>query len=234
MLMTPLPRWVLLASLLASVGAHPGEHACVRLCLAAKRMSGTARGCHDHRRLVLQSSGGRLPSHQQLFSLCLNPCGEPGSPNSRQFDSSVTCRVYRQSLIRDHGCHCDWKTGDGRHLEADLENLLQDVDHHPLRRSSILDPLKKGVDDRVLVPADPADRWKSIVPFENKMQLVEDNAVDRLGIRERLGTGGTFDSSPEKQDAADTAESPVDWDLWCMAQCDNGRGGSACNCDLIP
>ncbi|XP_078053358.1 uncharacterized protein LOC144478881 [Augochlora pura] len=232
--MTPLPRWVLLALLLAGVGAHPGEHACVRLCLAAKRISGTARGCHEHRRLVLQSSGGRLPSHQQLFSLCLNPCGEPGSPNSRQFDSSVICRDYRQSLIRDYDCHCDRKTKNRRDLEADAENLLQDVDRHSQRRSSILDLLAKGVDDRVLVPADPVDYWRSIVPSKDKMQLAKENGEDHLGIRARLDPKETFNLSQENPDAADSAESPVDWDLWCIAQCDNGRGGSACNCDLIP
>ncbi|KAI4500501.1 hypothetical protein M0802_004463 [Mischocyttarus mexicanus] len=26
----------------------------------------------------------------------------------------------------------------------------------------------------------------------------------------------------------------IDWDLWCMAQCDIGHGGSACECDIIP
>ncbi|XP_076647977.1 uncharacterized protein LOC143356297 [Halictus rubicundus] len=228
--MTPLPRWVLLASLLAGVGAHPIEHACVRLCVAQKMITGAARGCHDYRRFVLQSSGGRLPSQQQLFSLCLIPCGEPGSPNSPQYDSSVTCRVFRRSLIRDHGCHCDWKTGrvleDDRIIDA---ILLQDVDHHSLRRSFSPNVLEKGGQ----VPVDPLNDWKS-TPLEDKMKLADDYEEDRLGIRERLDPKGTFNLSPESPDASESVDSPVDWDLWCMAQCDNGHGGSACNCDLIP
>ncbi|XP_076284745.1 uncharacterized protein LOC143211169 [Lasioglossum baleicum] len=228
--MTPLPRWVLLASLLAGVGAHPVEHACVRLCVAQKMITGVASGCHDYRRFVLQSSGGRLPSQQQLLSLCLIPCGEPGSPNSLQYDSSVICRVFRQSLIRDHGCHCDWKTD--RDLEDNrnfYETLLQDVDHHSLRRSFSLNVLVKG--DQV--PADLLNDWKS-TPLEDKMNFAGDNEVDRLGIRERLDPKGTFNLNPDSPDESDSTDSPVDWDLWCMAQCDNGHGGSACNCDLIP
>ncbi|XP_015177008.1 PREDICTED: protein DDB_G0268328, partial [Polistes dominula] len=31
-----------------------------------------------------------------------------------------------------------------------------------------------------------------------------------------------------------TDSDEIDWDMWCMAQCDIGHGGSACECDIIP
>jgi len=30
------------------------------------------------------------------------------------------------------------------------------------------------------------------------------------------------------------ADTQVDWNLWCHIQCDQGTGGIACNCDMLP
>lgn len=40
-------------------------------------------------------------------------------------------------------------------------------------------------------------------------------------------------STSEQDDGGDT-EPVVNWDIWCQNMCQEGNGGAACNCDLLP
>ncbi|XP_076240467.1 uncharacterized protein LOC143182993 [Calliopsis andreniformis] len=241
--MTPLPRWVLLALLLAGASAAPEDHACVRLCRAQNRGPKIVGVCDHQQKLVLQSSGGRFPL-QRLFRLCLTPCsGGPGSPNDPLlFDDSKTCQNFRESLLRRRACSCDtldhegtWDLEEKNSLR--VERSLENLEQYELKNVDSLDvilALSKGISlvetaiasDILLDQQGLNSRGLS----EMKLEAEE----DQVDEKEEEGVG----EDPVVENAADgidvTEEPPVDWDMWCMAQCDNGQGGSACHCDLIP
>ncbi|XP_043488930.1 uncharacterized protein LOC122515596 [Polistes fuscatus] len=51
-----------------------------------------------------------------------------------------------------------------------------------------------------------------------------------LPIKMETNNQELVSSAPDNPSNSDE----IDWDLWCMAQCDIGHGGSACECDIIP
>ncbi|XP_015438142.1 PREDICTED: uncharacterized protein LOC107193254 [Dufourea novaeangliae] len=238
--MTPLPWWVLLAFLLAGVGAQPDDYACVRLCRARNQIPEITGVCEYRQTLVLQSGVGRYPI-QRLLSLCLTPCGGPGSPDSELFDGSQTCRVFREILIRQQACLCDSSRDDSlENNPADVllpkNSLDDDDDPEELKRwrsIKLLTILKKITEDQSLVPINSAERN---IPVEDKMILEEEDEEESVFGEDWLNSriAGFVHLNPDTPDESDSTELPVDWDMWCMTQCDNGQGGTACNCDLIP
>ncbi|XP_031827696.1 uncharacterized protein LOC116424866 [Nomia melanderi] len=215
--MTPLPRWVLLASVLAVVGAQPGDNACVHACRARERSPEITGVICDHRRsAVLQSAGGRSPI-QRLSSICLTPC----APTSH-YDGSEACRDFRELLIRSRACLCDDRKDDNsRSIRTEHSKNFDRVDHRELRsfKSAMLKKLAIADHYLVLEPLEN-DSYRFRVEMRPDERRFEDTRLSDLNLE-----GPTLTES---------TESDVDWDMWCMAQCDNGRGGSACNCDLIP
>ncbi|XP_076167428.1 uncharacterized protein LOC143146731 [Ptiloglossa arizonensis] len=228
--MTPLARWVLLALLLAGAEARPGDHACVPLCRARYRSSEVTGNCDHQQRLVLQSSGGRFPT-QRLLRLCLTPCNLAGSPNDRLYtlyDYSFICRDLTESLIRRRGCNCDDTTNEGTGSLEGIGDTFQDTVRdrvNPKRPKET--SMRTIVADRAEI-VDLANHRRTIGP---RMKFAEDTSNDENSeasvevVIASLNTDAT---------ESDTTDDSVDWELWCIAQCDNGRGGSACNCDIIP
>ncbi|CAD1477545.1 unnamed protein product [Heterotrigona itama] len=231
-IMTPLRRWVLLALLLAAVAAHPLEHACVHLCRARDTSLEKITGvCQHQQKLVLQSSGGRFPIHR-LFSLCLTPCH--GSSDLLVFDDSHACRTFRKTLIRYHGCSCNdvdhegTRNGEedpwrGKEFEEDGESKM----------------LKKADEEQAVVPADVV-RGQGLKIKDlpaTKLEMGEDT-LDKADVEDAdtddAGKEESEDVAATGNEANSTDETSVDWDRWCMTQCDHGNGGSACHCDLIP
>ncbi|XP_076633540.1 uncharacterized protein LOC143347845 [Colletes latitarsis] len=218
--MTPMLRWVLLALLLAGAKARPLEDACVRLCLARDRSLEVTGVCDHQQRLVLQSTGGRYPT-QRLLGLCLIPCNGPGN-DPLLFDDSQICRVFRESMIRRRGCSCHgtWtlETDDAPRLDVSFQDSYS--------RDSV-DERSSMSEAAALVDVAKDRRSK------HKMQSlgIEDVLLNNEEWESSVDVGISNLNAPAK---VDSTEDPVDWDLWCMAQCDNGHGGTACNCDLIP
>ncbi|KAG7188767.1 hypothetical protein KM043_008385 [Ampulex compressa] len=66
--------------------------------------------------------------------------------------------------------------------------------------------------------------------------------VDDMGMEEEeeeeeeveVDVGNKETHTGTTKDPNSSEEGHIDWEMWCMAQCDNGQGGSACNCDIIP
>ena len=252
--MTPLARWVLLALLLAGAGARTDEHACVRLCRAQNRGLEMTGVCDHQQKLVPQSSGGRYPTHR-LFRLCLAPCAGAGYPSTEPlvFDSSHTCRSFRESLIRRRACLCpDPRDDETRNLEREdsprLEGSSKDPEQHEPKDSGAAEGLLSSsgniVGDKAVriikksingLEEQQGSKIKDLFEAEMKSLVAEANKVDGEEMEALEDRVIEKLNSDDLIARADTSEEPaVDWDQWCMAQCDNGRGGSACNCDIIP
>ena len=239
--MTPLPRWVLLSLLLATVAAHPVHHACVHLCHARNTTSPEITGVCDHHRdhLVLQSGAARSP---YLFVLCLTPCHGAASPDTLRYDDTPVCRAFRESLVERHVCSCRHVDRDerARKLDGEQEEEKEEEEEEEDRgrRAEELERYRLNeIDGTASRKID--ERWS--VP------LLPSSVGDQRGISEENLSGrseemGIDTSSAEKNATADNLspndspmdEDSMDWDLWCISQCDNGKGGSACHCDIIP
>lgn len=230
--MTPLPRWVYLAFLLVVVTSDPVDHACVQLCRTRNTSPEMTGGCEYQQKLVLQFSGGRFPI-QRLFRLCLTPCQGSSSTNSFSFDVSQACTTFRNTLIKRHGCSCD-SLHDVRtknYEEDDLE--VEKYEKNQLNRPKGSDLPKKFEKERTVSSLDDLSRltkMKEIVKDTMEIVKTGENTLDDVtGVEDTVDKSNT--GSPME---GSSGESSIDWDLWCMAQCDNGKGGSACNCDIIP
>ncbi|KOC66363.1 hypothetical protein WH47_08755 [Habropoda laboriosa] len=225
--MTPLPWWVLLALLLVVVASYPVDHACARLCRVRNTSPEITGGCEHQQKLVLQFSGGRFPI-QRLFRLCLTPCQGSSTSNSLSFDVSQACRSFRDSLIERHGCICDdLHDVRARNLEEE-DRKVEGFEAGQLNEADEWNLPKKFAKHR---PASSFDDLYQLMltkkqAYKDTMEItkLEENILDSADTEDAIL--GKMEGSNE--------ESSIDWDLWCMAQCDNGKGGSACNCDIIP
>ena len=66
----------------------------------------------------------------------------------------------------------------------------------------------------------------------DNLNKADSEETSKDAATDNLEKPGSKDDAPRMEDSTD--ETSVDWDRWCMNQCDNGKGGSACNCDIIP
>lgn len=232
--MTPLPRWVLLAMLLALVAAHPTDHACVRLCHALNPNPGITGVCEHQQKLVLQSSGGRFPI-QGLLRLCLTPCHGVGTTNTLLFDDSRICRVLRRSLIRRQGCSCGGLNNENSEKleEEEEERRVGELEKNQLKGTDGTDMLKKDDEEEAVASADVQVRQLG-QKNENTMDIneIEEERLERAEFQHAAVVNSNTGSPTAWADL--TEETTIDWDLWCMNQCDHGKGGSACHCDIIP
>lgn len=242
--MTPLLRWVLLALLLAMVVAHPVEHACVYLCRARNTSPEITGGCEHQQKLVLQSSGGRFPIHR-LFRLCLTPCH--GSSDLLVFDNTHTCRTFRRTLIQYHGCSCDdVNYGETRNNQED-PSTVKKFEEDRLKGADVTRMLEKAGEQQIIrgqsLKTKDVRRYITEIKVEKDIIQADFKDTDNLNkadseetskdaATDNLEKPGSKDDAPRMEDSTD--ETSVDWDRWCMNQCDNGKGGSACNCDIIP
>ncbi|XP_031371016.1 uncharacterized protein LOC116186800 isoform X2 [Apis dorsata] len=229
--MTPLPRWVLLSLLLATVAAHPVHHACVHLCHARNTTSPEITGVCDHHRdhLVLQSGAARSPN---LFVLCLTPCHGAASPDTLRYDDTPVCREFRESLVKRHGCSCRHVDRDERARNFDEKEVEEKEKEDRRRWAEELEKYRLNEIDGI------DERWSVAVLLSVGDQRGIEESLSGRSVEMEIDT-----SSMEKNatagnlspnDGSPMDEDSMDWDLWCVSQCDNGKGGSACHCDIIP
>ncbi|XP_053982535.1 uncharacterized protein LOC128878399 [Hylaeus volcanicus] len=221
-MMTPLPRWVLLALLLAGAEARPGDYACVRLCHAQDRGLDVTGVCDHQQRLVLQFSGGRYPT-QRLLRLCLIPCSGLGSRNDTVFDGSQICRVIRESLIYRQGCSCKPPANGrswGLRANPPWSKKLNPV-------NGLLSMLTKIARVLAAVSVDHANEPGTTDLRDDKMKF-----SDRLDNETDFVDAEIANPTTDAPFGADWTEDFTDWEMWCMAQCDNGRCGNSCNLNL--
>ncbi|XP_060824026.1 uncharacterized protein LOC132911431 [Bombus pascuorum] len=242
--MTPLLRWVLLALLLAMVVAHPVEHACVYLCRTRNTSPEITGGCEHQQKLVLQSSGGRFLIHR-LFRLCLTPCH--GSSDLLVFDNTRNCRTFRETLIRCYGCSCDdvnyGETGNNQEDPSTVNKFEEDQ----LKETDVTRMLEKAGEQHIVrgQSLKTKDVGRYITEIKAEKDIIQADLKDTGNLNKadseetpkdaangNLEKPGSEDDASRKKDSTD--ETSVDWDRWCMNQCDNGKGGSACKCDIIP
>ena len=197
-------------------------------------------GVCDHHRdhLVLQSGAARSP---YLFVLCLTPCHGAASPDTLRYDDTPVCRAFRESLVERHVCSCRHVDRDERARKLDGEQEEEKEEEEEEDRGRRAEELERyrlnEIDGTASRKID--ERWS--VP------LLPSSVGDQRGISEENLSGrseemGIDTSSAEKNATADNLspndspmdEDSMDWDLWCISQCDNGKGGSACHCDIIP
>lgn len=240
--MTPLPRWVFLALLLAGASAALEDDACVLLCRAQNRGLEIAGACDHQQRQALQSGGGRFPL-QRLLELCLTPCsGSSGSPNDRLFDGSEICRFFRQTLICRRACSCelvedDWTRTFGQ--DAEVERFLEDLEYNELKLQYLYSLRMPGtwtIGEPAVASDDVGKEQGLSREFsEDEMKLAESDEVEPEEEAEEEGEEASVVAEIGNAPVQDsTEESTVDWDTWCITQCDSGQGGAACNCDIIP
>lgn len=215
--------------LLATVAAHPVRHACVRLCHA--RNTAEITGVCGHHR-DLQSGAGRPPN---LFALCLTPCH--GAPDTIRYDGSPVCRAFRESLVKRHGCSCrrvdrDERAGDlHEQMEEEEEEVEEDEKQKRLKQIDGATSKHRTIDDRRFWSVASVGDRRGIEEEKEEEELSERSVemeMDEAWSVEKNATAGNLSpDSPMDEDS-------MDWDLWCVSQCDNGKGGSACHCDIIP
>ncbi|XP_076750525.1 uncharacterized protein LOC143423214 [Xylocopa sonorina] len=226
--MTPPPRWVLLAFLLAVAVAHPVEDACVRLCRARDTSPEFTGGCHHQQKRVLQSSGGRFPI-QHLFRLCLTPCHGAATLDSPMFDGTELCRTFRDTLIERQRCSCDDLPDDGVRSLEQPRSRVKDIEEDQLKRNMLGEPEK----ELAVAPADLPHQSESKNEYhpEHIMKIVRVKESKKT-IQSVLEEVPNLTTGLPINDPWPTTS--IDWVSWCLIQCNNGTGGNACNCDILP
>lgn len=231
--MTPPLRWVFLLALVgryaASVPASFAGDACALLChpLAESFPEGVCK-------LWVAQSGSDLDQARVIVSRCQKPCDR-----QLPFVVGVVCHALR-SLLGDYRvCRCpstDATMPSGASVPSLVNGLAEDVvdtiypsalDRRVIRALRAAFSLGvQGNDDS------PAAGCMPVRP-----QDAEDAERDRRDVE-------TTPAEPKDQDPLDNGnkeatttsseEVTIDWEQWCMSQCNSGHGGNACRCDLIP
>ena len=228
--MTPLPWWVFLALPLVVVDAHLDEYACVCFCRARNGSPKIAEACDHAEYHVLGSHGGAYLL-QRLFKLCLIPHSDPKSPHHPLFYDWENCRFIRDDLIQRHGCSCDTlNNGKSAKPEEEKQRFVYAVAVPFIDAEDGASEAGASEGEGFGVGAsedEDQQGWRSTDLSEEELKIpVVDNHLNAIDA----------DTSNASEDETDSREDPIDWHPWCMAhcQCDNGQGGSARHCDIIP
>lgn len=220
--MTPLARWVLLTTLLGHATSVPArtlplEDACVALCLAENAAANEDKVHVIPRRQFAEGRRGR--GADRLFGHCFE-----------RPSHSTICTILFEALREYRGCDCELTKNlelpDRLYLSS---SLLKDLSNDYTKISKLLESRLLSNEEemvrRNLRKGEGSSRRRRNGPltFDLSSSIMETDGQQRPN--DAL-VSGTSDASSDSE--------PVDWDLWCMAQCDNGHGGSACECDIIP
>lgn len=113
-------------------------------------------------------------------------------------------------------------------MEEEEKEEVEEDEKHRLNQTDGATSNRTIDDRRFWSVASVGDR-RGIEEEKEEEELFERSVeMDEAWSVEKNATGGNLShDSPMDEDS-------MDWDLWCVSQCDNGKGGSACHCDIIP
>lgn len=235
--MTPPLRWVFLLVLVGCAASIPlplANDACVLLCHPRARSS--LEGVCELRGA---QSGSVLDLARIIVSRCLKLCDHQQPSSAR-----VSCFALRSFLGARRGCHCP--STHVMRTDASIPSLVDELAEDVVSFSfggvvisALYAPLlREDVD---------AEGYGLIVDdYEFGSRLAHDAENEKPKKRhdvEQPSTGinghGTILLQGEQTDGNAGSDSfegddDVDWEQWCMHQCNIGLGGDACNCDIIP
>lgn len=220
--MTPLVWWVLLAMLFGHARIVPArtyifDNACVVFC-RAENLSVNEDEVHVISQLVEEGRRGREVD-DLLNKLCLE------SVESRHFCHNIF------KYLRDRQ-RCDCRT-----ISPPLS--LNDREKESIDRLRILNKLSDKF-QRSQQASQQQQQQKQEGQRQEEQHLMmakmtmtvngRDISKDENFVPRILDVNNQQASSAPNPSGSDE----IDWDMWCMAQCNIGHGGSACNCDIIP
>ncbi|KAL2713351.1 hypothetical protein V1478_017049 [Vespula squamosa] len=221
--MTPLAWWVLLATLFGHARIVPArtyifDNACVVFC-RAENLSVNEDEVHVISQLVEEGRRGREVD-DLLNKLCL------ASVKSRHF-----CRNIFKYLGDRQRCDC-------RTISPSLS--LNNREEESIDRSRILTKLSdKFQRSRQQQQQQQQQRkQKQEGQRQEERHLMMTKMTMTMNGRD-ISKDEIFVPPIVNNQQASSAPNPsasdkIDWDMWCMAQCNIGHGGSACDCDIIP
>ncbi|KAI4482340.1 hypothetical protein M0804_008891 [Polistes exclamans] len=159
------------------------------------------------------------------------------------------CREFFINLRNRQGCNCRLISSsirtklikDGTNINPKDSNKLSDLS---LKREQQLQQQQEKQEQfrRVLVKEEEEEEeireenkrfllatMKTMMRNPKELSTIKDYHY-YLPIKMETNNQDLVSSAPDNPSNSDE----IDWDLWCMAQCDIGHGGSACECDIIP
>ncbi|XP_032682451.1 uncharacterized protein LOC116849423 [Odontomachus brunneus] len=234
--MTPPLRWVFLFVLVGCATSIPlpfVNDACVLLCHPRARSS--PEGVCELRGA---QSGSVLDLARIIVSRCLKLCDHQQPSSAR-----VSCFALRSFLGTRRGCHCPSThvMRTNARIPSLVDELAEDV--VSLSFGEIVISALHAALLREDVDAEGHDLI--VDDYESGSRLAHDaeNEKSKQHDVEQPPTGnnghGTILLQGEQTDSNAGSDSfvgddDVDWEKWCMHQCNIGLGGNACNCDIIP
>ncbi|XP_046828576.1 uncharacterized protein LOC124428499 [Vespa crabro] len=225
--MTPLAWWVLLTMLFGHARIVPARtyifnNACVVLC-RAENLSVNEDEVHVTSQLVEEGRRGREVD-DLLNRLCLV------SVERRHY-----CRNLFQYLRDRERCDC-------RKIYPSLSlNNRKEESIDRLRISTKLsDKFQQSQQQqqqqkqRQQIQKQEGQRQEVQRLMMTKMRMMM-NGRDIMKDENFVPRTMDVNNNQQASSAPNSSTSDeIDWDMWCMAQCNIGHGGSACNCDIIP
>lgn len=234
--MTPLLRWVFLLVLVGCAASIPSalvDDACVLLCHPRTRSS--PEGVCELRRA---QSGSVLDLARIIVSRCLKLCNHRQPSYAR-----VSCFALRSFLGVRRGCHCPSTRfmRTSARIPSLVDELAEDVVF-----SSLGGVVISALHAALLREDADTEGYDLVVDYYGSgsrlAQDAEDEGPKRHDVEQPpmgINGHGTVLLQNERTDSNalsgfSEGEDDINWKQWCMEQCNIGRGGKACNCDILP
>ncbi|XP_014473581.1 PREDICTED: uncharacterized protein LOC106743869 [Dinoponera quadriceps] len=236
--MTPPLRWVFLLALVGCAASIPlVDDACVLLCHPRARSS--PEGVCELRGA---QSGSVLDLARIIVSHCLKLC-------DRQLQSSVrdSCFALRSFFGAYRGCRC--RSTPVMPTNVKIRSLVNELAEDVAFSSPLGELVISALHAALLREDADAEGYDLIVDdresggrlahdAENekpRRHVLEQPPVDNgYGHGRVRPQGGDRTDNTAASDSLDEDDDNVDWELWCMEQCNSGQGGDACRCDIVP
>lgn len=243
--MTPPFQWVCLLALVGCAVSAPAPFAgdaCALLCHPVPRSF--PEGVCEFRRI---QSGSVLDQARIIVCRCLKLCD-----HQQSFTEGFSCHALISLLGSQLGsreCRCSsYPISTNAEISSLVNKLAEDVvlaisSSSPSLKERLIRALQATLLDYAQLENVDVEAV-SLVDDSRSDRLAheaEDVKLDRDDIEQHPMDIDDEGAELPEDDRKDTSspsdsseESAVDWEQWCMSQCNNGHGGNACRCDLIP
>lgn len=236
--MTPSLRWVFLLALVGCAASIPSrfvDDACVLLCHPRTRSS--PEGVCELRGV---QSGSVLDQARIIVSRCLKLC-------DRQLTSSVraSCFALTSFLAAHRECRCS--STDAMRTNVNIPSLVDELAEEVVSSSPLGKIVISALHTALLhKDVEPADGYDLIADHHESGSLAHGTETKNTKQHDveqpPINVNSNYTARLMEDDQSDTTaasgnsdeDDNVDWEMWCMEQCNNGHGGDACRCDIIP